>query len=97
MNSWLEFSRLLPLLMFGALVCFVLALFLFDGLRSLGCGIRSWFAEKTPEDEAVDAISRYQGAFHLNEPGVVRQRFAHRYELTIRTHWACEGKWKADL
>ncbi len=95
MHSWLEFSRQLPILILAALLLFVLAIFLYDGLRALLRGIRSWLAEKTPEEEVVDAIVHHQGAFHLHQPGAVRRRFAHRYEVAVRSHWGAGGHWKS--
>ncbi len=96
MDSWLDISRALPVMILVLLVFVAVALFLYDGLRVLVRHIRRRLARKTrsPEAEAVDAITHHQGAFHLNEPGAVRQRFAHRYEVAFRNEWGCAGKWK---
>ncbi|MCP3963967.1 MAG: hypothetical protein GY719_39545 [bacterium] len=95
--SWLEFSRALPGIILVLLVFVAAAMLLIDGLRSLVRAIRSRLARKSrsPEDEAVAAIDRYQGPFHLDESGAVRQRFAHRYEIAFRNEWGCAGKWKS--
>ncbi len=95
MNSWLEFSRLLPILILATVFLFALAVLLYDGMRSLIRRLRSRFVEKTPEEEAVEAVARHQGAFQLHKPGAVRQRFAHRYEVAVRSHWGAGGRWRS--
>lgn len=96
MHTWLEISRNLLVAIPVSLLLVALALFLYDGLRYLVRGILSWLDAQTArsaEEEAVDAIAKYQGAFHLDKPNAVRQRFARKYEIKFRNHWGCEGKW----
>lgn len=96
MNTWLEISRLSPFLLVGLLAGLALTLFLYDGLRHVVHQVRSWLAARagSPEAELVDAVAHHQGSFHLATPSATRQRFAQRYDLTVRTHWMCEGQWK---
>lgn len=95
MNNWLELSRQLPILLLAGLIAFVLAVCLFDGLRWMVRSLRARMSAPTPEEEAVDAVVQHQGAFHLQEPGAVRQRFARRYQVAVRSHWGAGGHWKS--
>ena len=98
MNAWLEISRLLQAAVMVLLFFLPLALILYDGLRSCVRDLKWRLSarRRSPETEAVNAIAHHQGAFNLHTPSAVRQKFAHRYELTLRTHWVCAGKWKPD-
>ena len=79
----------------AALICLGLATFLYLGLRNLVLSIRSWLTAKSwsAEKDAVGAAAHYQGPFHVQRPGAVRQRFARRLEIRFHNHWACAGKW----
>ncbi len=95
MHTWIEFSNAV----LGGAFLFGFAVLLLLGLREVVLGMRSWWVARkarSPEDEAVDDVDHYQGAFHLQEHGVVRQRFARRFELRFHNHWACAGKWRPD-
>ncbi len=95
MHTWIEFSNAV----LGGIFLLGFAILLFLALDSLVFSIRSWWSARgarSPEEEAVANVAHYQGAFHLQEHGVVRQRFARRFQLRFHNHWACAGKWRPD-
>ncbi len=95
MHAWIDFSNAV----LGGTLLFGLAALLFLILRDLVLSLRSWWTSRgarSPEEEAVDEIARYQGTFHLHEHSTVRQRFARRPRLRFDNHWACVGKWEPD-